>query len=256
MRILQLSILALLSISGYSQRVGINTTSPLEPLDVNGNANFRGLIKINGNAGTNGQVITSTGPGTDPAWMSTAYTGLGRFWLTIANNSRSTGSEQGRAGWILSAGTSQSDSLDFASSNETGTEFTISNTGQENNFITVNKTGLYHFEGVIRYFVTSDLDINMFCRATLNFLANQPSLPDLNFILEEARMEKTGGIETSNGTNTYNLTVKFNLNVHLQTGTTCTFLTGFNLLRLSVANPLIAIGVSQGGYVAGQFVAE
>ena len=50
--------------------VGINQNTPSSTLDVNGDINTTGLIKLNGNAGEQGQVFTSNGPGSDPAWVS------------------------------------------------------------------------------------------------------------------------------------------------------------------------------------------
>lgn len=50
--------------------VGINQNNPSNTLDVNGDINTTGLIKLNGNAGEQGQVFTSNGPGSDPSWVS------------------------------------------------------------------------------------------------------------------------------------------------------------------------------------------
>lgn len=242
-----------------AQNVGIGTSSPSQKLDVAGNIKLTGAIMPNGIAGNAGQVLTSNGTGTAATWESPAYTGAGRFWIIPTNNSRSTGSFSGRGGWNLDGAaneTTQTDSLDFGSSNESGTDFTINNPGLVNNYVTVNRTGLYHFEGVLRYFVTSTLSVAMLPRATLDFLVNQPSSPDLSLILLEDPMDKTGGTETGSPANNFNYTAKFQLNIHLQSGSTITFRTGFNLLRFPGAADLIAMGVSQGGYISGHFVAE
>jgi hypothetical protein len=257
MKIILLMFTSCICITLFAQnKVGINTLTPATTLDVNGDATFRNKILLNGDAGQNKQFLMSSGAGADPVWSSVAVSGGGRFHILPANNSRSTGGFQGRGTWNLSSGTSQDDSLDYGSVSETGSDFTISNSGLINNFITVNRTGLYHFEGAIRYFVTSETSITLFSRATLDFVANQPSLADLNLLLDETRLEQTGGTATGNSTNNYNLTLKFSLNIQLQANSTCTFITGFNLLRLTVGTPLIAMGVSQGGYVSGYFVAE
>ena len=258
----QLIVIIALVINGITiaaQNVGIGTSSPAQKLDVAGNIKLTGAIMPNGIAGTAGQVLTSAGAGAAATWESTAYTGAGRFWIIPTNNSRSTGSFSGRGGWNLDGAaneTTQTDSLDFGSTNESGTDFTINNPGLVNNYVTVNRTGLYHFEGVLRYFVTSTLSINMLPRATLDFLANQPSSSDLSLILLEDPMDKTGGSETANSSNNYNYTAKFQFNIHLQAGSTITFRTGFNLLRFPSGTDLIAMGVSSGGYISGHFVAE
>jgi hypothetical protein len=45
-------------------RVGIANPAPEYPLDVNGDINTTGALRVNGNAGTNGQVLKSNGNGT------------------------------------------------------------------------------------------------------------------------------------------------------------------------------------------------
>lgn len=242
-----------------AQNVGIGTTTPAQKLDVVGNLRVSGAIMPGGSAGTAGQVLTSNGTGAAPTWENMVAPGGGKFWIFPANNTRATGSFTGRGGWNLDAGaglTTQTDSLDYGVTNESGTDFTISNLGLTANFITVNRTGLYHFEGVLRYFVTSSLSVNMLPRTTLDFLANPPTGANLTFILNEDPFDKTGGAETSSAANNYNSTLKFQFNIHLTAGTTCTFKTGFNLLRFPSGTDLIAMGVSQGGYISGHFVAE
>jgi hypothetical protein len=240
-----------------AQNVGIGVAVPAEKLDVNGNLKVSGAIMPAGQTGTSGQVLTSAGAGIAPQWKNTAFTGGGRFWIIPTNNTRTAGGFTGRGGFEVDGAlnlTSQTDSLDYGTTNVTGTEFTISNPGLLNNYITVNKTGLYHFEGTLRYFVTGALSVTMLPRATVNLLVN--STVDLNMLLFEDLLEKTGGSETSSSTNTYNYSGRFELNIHLSAGSTVTFNTGFNNLRYPSSTDLVAIGISTGGYVSGQFVAE
>ncbi|MEO5647456.1 MAG: hypothetical protein ABIQ56_03780 [Chitinophagaceae bacterium] len=239
--------------------VGIGTNSPTQKLDVLGNLKVSGAMMPGDNAGLAGQVLTSSGPGVSPTWKNLAYSEGGRFYIVPTNNTRTGSSFTGRGNWNLDGAsnqTSQEDSLDFGSTNETGSDFTISNPGLTGNFITVNRTGLYHFEGTIRYFVTSAISVILLSRSTLDFVANQPSATDLNFLLLEDPMDKTAGSETSSSTNQYNYTAKFSLNIHLQAGTTCTFKTGFNLLRFPGGADIIGMGVSSGGYISGHFISE
>ncbi|NND64249.1 MAG: hypothetical protein HKN48_13755 [Flavobacteriaceae bacterium] len=51
-----------------SAQVGINTTSPTEMLDVDGNIKMSGAIMPNNAAGTSGQLLTSAGAGNAPTW--------------------------------------------------------------------------------------------------------------------------------------------------------------------------------------------
>lgn len=78
-------------------RVGIRNNNPLYSLDITGDVNFTGALRINGNAGTNGQVLFSTGGGAvswknplpggsvifsgtenDPDFISAGYTMMGK----------------------------------------------------------------------------------------------------------------------------------------------------------------------------------
>ncbi|HEY6503853.1 MAG TPA: hypothetical protein VIZ28_07765 [Chitinophagaceae bacterium] len=111
-------------------RVGINTLNPAERLDVNGNINLSGVLKVNGNAGTTGQVLTSNGTG-DPQWKNTAYNNNARFAATIP----------------VTTGT---DDLTYSAIyNLNPADVTISGSA-----LTINKTGLWHLEGYIIYSIS------------------------------------------------------------------------------------------------------
>jgi hypothetical protein len=253
-------LLFIFSDSFSQNKVGINTTSPIETLDVNGNANFRGLLKVNGNAGTEGQVLSSSGPGADPVWMSTAYTGGGRFWVTMANSVRTgTQTPTGRGGnWILNDGaeTTQEDSIDFASSFVQGTDISVSNQGSVNNYLTINKSGLYHFEGVVRIFVTGDVDgLVMTPRATMKINLFKAGAVNSALYLEETLFQLTAQPSTGFANKSYNQTMRFSTDIHLDAGTTVAFSGGFNQLRMTGAIPLIAMGFTTGGYISGHFMA-
>lgn len=60
-------------LTGFSQNVGIGTTTPGEKLDVNGNINLTGTLKANGTDGTPNQVLAKNSSG------SLAWTDLGSF---------------------------------------------------------------------------------------------------------------------------------------------------------------------------------
>ena len=98
-------------------------------LQVNGDANFKNLIKLNNQAGTTGQVLTSQGPSADPIWASaggggaagertknagyltsdiaadSGYTGVSNWNLNINGTGTATGTPM--------AGISTSDALMF-----------------------------------------------------------------------------------------------------------------------------------------------
>ncbi len=54
---------SLLALACFSQNVGVGTNSPSEKLDVNGNLNITGNLKVNGVAGQAGQVLTTNPQG-------------------------------------------------------------------------------------------------------------------------------------------------------------------------------------------------
>ena len=56
-----------ISFSSYTQNVGIGTNNPSEKLDVNGNINLTGIVKINSSGGAPGQVLMR-GDGTSMTW--------------------------------------------------------------------------------------------------------------------------------------------------------------------------------------------
>lgn len=61
MKIILSIILLSICNTAFPQNVGIGTTTPAEKLDVNGNLNLQGQLKINGNAGNAGQVLAKDG---------------------------------------------------------------------------------------------------------------------------------------------------------------------------------------------------
>jgi hypothetical protein len=108
-----------------NDKLGLGTTTPTEKLDVNGNINLNGLIKINGSGGTAGQVLTSNGAG-DPQWKNAAYSNNSRFAADIPL-------------------TSDNNPLSYNTIyNLNPADVTISGTT-----ITINKSGLWHFEGYV-----------------------------------------------------------------------------------------------------------
>jgi hypothetical protein len=77
-------------INGKSQNVGIGTITPAEKLDVNGNVNIQGNLKMNGVAGQSGQVLMTNSSGAT-VWGSTSEFKNIIFFSTNSN-------------WIVPAG--------------------------------------------------------------------------------------------------------------------------------------------------------
>ena len=109
--------------------VGIGNTTPAYKLDVTGDANITGALRVNGNAGIAGQVITSNGAGA-PTWSNTALSNTTRFSTSNPISNLTPG---------FLANTPFSTTY-----NTNPADITI---GAD--FITINRTGLYHFEGSV-----------------------------------------------------------------------------------------------------------
>jgi hypothetical protein len=109
--------------------VGIGTPTPAHLLDINGDVNTTGLMRLAGNAGLAGQVLTSSGNSAPPTWGKTAFSNNTRFSFgyTSFGTNRNT------------------DSVRFNATryNTNSVDVFISATQSR---ITINKTGLYHFD--------------------------------------------------------------------------------------------------------------
>ncbi|MCU0335994.1 MAG: hypothetical protein MUF62_13300, partial [Chitinophagaceae bacterium] len=64
MRTLSCLLFLSLALTSRAQNVGVGKTNPTEQLDVNGNVNVDGKLKINGNAGQPGQTLMVQPDGT------------------------------------------------------------------------------------------------------------------------------------------------------------------------------------------------
>ena len=131
-------------------RVGINNvTNPTatlhvgggvkinDTLNVTGDVNFTGKLKLNNNTGNAGQVLISNGVAGNPEWANSSYPSNERAWVrTIATNITTAPFQ---------------DTIDISSIDYNTSTATINLT---NNTITINKAGLYRFQGVV------DLDIS------------------------------------------------------------------------------------------------
>jgi hypothetical protein len=256
-----ISIFNSIFIIASSQNVGIGTSNPTQKLDVVGNLRVSGAIMPGGTAGTTGQALVSNGAGQAPSWENIAYSGGGRFWATISNSIRAgTQTPTGRGvNWILNDNDAitQADTFDFASVFVKGTDISVSNEGFLNNYITINKAGLYHFEGVLRLFVTGDVDGPVMTpRAFLQLELFKAGFVNSTIYMEEVLMQLTSQPSTGFGNKGYNYSIKFDVDINLEAGTTVAFIGGFNQLRMNGTFPLIAMGFTSGGYISGHFISE
>lgn len=84
------------------QNVGIGTTTPTEKLDVNGNINMNGQLKINGNAGTANQVLIKDGLNNLTWGDLSEFKNMQVF--DCGNVATSTGASNCNSPWIVPAG--------------------------------------------------------------------------------------------------------------------------------------------------------
>ena len=124
-------------------RLGLGISNPAEVLDVNGNINLNGVIKVNGNSGTAGQVLTSNGTG-DPQWKNAAYGNTTRF--------------------SVHAGTNLTSSSGIAPITATNYNLNPADVSIGASSITINHAGLYHLDFLVSAYNSFDAEVIFFPR--------------------------------------------------------------------------------------------
>ncbi len=123
-----------------SGNVGINNSTPLYKLDVGGDINMTGALRVNGATGQMGQVITSNGASA-PTWQDQAFSNDVRFSVRLRQS-------------LVSAGNDCN--ISFTDYNLSPSDISIGTTS-----LTINKTGLYHFDmelhGTVDYVSASNI---------------------------------------------------------------------------------------------------
>jgi hypothetical protein len=227
-------------------------------LDVIGDINTKGKVKLNGNAGTVGQVLTSNGAAA-PTWTSLVAplaTAGGRFSYRYENvTSQTSGNNvDNHFSSTLNAPTSQSAFISFDTGGGGGTDYNTNsdvtvdlNTG----LFTFNRAGLYHFEGCLRMFLsctnagtqTAGLATNLSLLingTTTSHIVNQVVLPFNGPV--NASFDQYGGI------------LSYSFDRYFTAGGTLRM--KMNMFNINTAITITNLGLSAGGYVAGHFVSE
>lgn len=230
--------------------VGIGTNAPTQKLDVTGNLRVSGAFMPNGIAGTAGQVLTSNGGATAPVWQNapSAFTG-GRFSVRYDNTTAQTAGSQtdNLFSTALDAPTSQSALISFfALDYNTNADVSID---IANHRFTFNRAGLYHLEGMVRYFVTSQQTQSAGLQANVGLRINGNA--GLVFLMNQAIVENAGMVSTNN---TYAANIPFETTRFFAAGTTVEI--EAKIFNLDTNPALIAIGVSRGGFFAGHFISD
>lgn len=209
-------------------------------LDVIGNINTKGKIQINGNSGTAGQVLMSNGASA-PAWTTVSNISAvgGKFLMPTTNQTGQTGDFD----ITLNASTSQVITVTFGSvSYNTNSDVSIvPSTG----IITCNRTGLYHFEGMIRYFVTSSQ--TQVARGNVGYQINGGS----STLIDEVSLVQTIPVA---GNNAYNISIPFKMTRYLTAGQNIRFTA--RIFNLDTNPAIVAMGLSAGSSISGYFISE
>ncbi|MCS7073728.1 MAG: hypothetical protein NZ108_04590 [Bacteroidia bacterium] len=123
--------------------VGINTTTPVERLHVEGNIRFSGTFKPNNQTGTLGQILVSQGGSLPPIWSNPTYTdNLGSHIMTQnlrTNNFWISNDGSNNGIWVKSDG-----SVGIGTNNPTYTLHVIGTLGTTGS-ITIPNTGNYNY---------------------------------------------------------------------------------------------------------------
>jgi len=128
-----------------SGNVGINNSTPLYKLDVGGDINMTAALRINGATGEAGQVLTSNAASA-PTWQNQAFSNNVRFAVRLGQNN------------VTVNGDCRIPSTEY---NLSPADISIGTSS-----ITINKTGLYHFDielhGVLYYGSSSNVNYPLF----------------------------------------------------------------------------------------------
>jgi hypothetical protein len=108
--------------------IGVGNINPANKLDINGDINTTGLVKLNGNTGNAGQVLTSSGA-TAPTWANTAYGNNTRVLVIMGENA------------TVANGSIINTPITSTLYNTNPTDITVNA-----EYLTINKSGLYHFD--------------------------------------------------------------------------------------------------------------
>jgi len=229
-------------------------------LDVVGDINTKGKVKMNNNAGSAGQVLTSNGSNLAPTWNSLATPAVvagGKFSYRIENVTSQTvaNNVDNLFSAAANAPSSQSAFVSFGSSGAGGIDYNTNsdvtvdtNTG----LFTFNRVGLYHFEGMIRYTLgTPNAQVQSAgLAANINLIIDgATSIPHL---VDQRVMINNGPVNAS--FTQYGINIPFEFNRYFTAGGTLRI--KVNIFNITNASALTVLGINSGSYVAGHFVSE
>jgi hypothetical protein len=229
-------------------------------LDVVGDINTIGKVKMNNNAGSAGQVLTSNGASLAPTWNSLATPAVvagGKFSYRIENvTSQTTANNVDNLfSAAANASSTQSAFVSFATSGGGGIDYNTNsdvtvdtNTG----LFTFNRAGLYHFEGMIRCTLgTPNAQVQSAALASnVNLIVNEATT--INHLVDQRVMINNGPVGAS--FTQYGTSIPFEFNRYFTAGGTLRI--KVSIFNITNTSALSVLGMNSGSYVAGHFVSE
>ncbi len=229
-------------------------------LEVIGDINTKGKVKMNGNAGTAGQVLTSNGAGLAPTWNSLASPSIvvgGKFSYRIENVTSQTvaNNVDNLFSAVANAPTSQSAFVSFDTGGAGGIDYNTNSDVSVNTntgLFTFNRAGLYHFEGLLRFTLGTPIAQSQTDGLAANLSLIIDGATTIPHIVDQRVMPFNGPVNAN--FNQYGTTIPFEFNRYFDAGGTLRI--KVNIFNITNTSPLSVIGMNSGSYVSGHFVIE
>ena len=214
-------------------RVGINNIFPVYSLDVAGDANITGALRLNGSAGNSGQVLTSNGTG-DPQWKNNVFSNNTRFRVKFFETEGTPPSATYVGGFLPITETIYN--LDPANINIVSGDLII------------NKTGLYHFEGDYQSGLNYTTGITPVSapEVTADFRIIGPP-PSTRILAKNQAMRK---YYSASGQHTYIYTQAFGFDAYVVAGTSLSFFSRAYFWNGTIASSFQSVEIS--GYLISE----
>jgi hypothetical protein len=225
----QIGFLFVTSGATYAQELGIS------------NINATGKLKVNGNAGTGGQVLASNSTNPPVSTSISSNTAGGKFLIKQGTVSPTT--NQANNFFVIgpNAPATQTAFIDFISQDyNTSSDVTID---LANDLITINRTGIYHFEGMVGYLTNFSSIPQSPPIASLGVKIGNNSV----LLIDETPLQNGIGSAFAN-------TISFKLDKYLVANQTIKFEVGIS--GSNFKSNLVLIAILNGYSIKGQFMRD
>jgi hypothetical protein len=227
----QIGFLLVISLSTYAQELGIS------------NINATGKLKVNGNAGTGGQVLTSNGAAASPTWNTLAApltTVGGQFLINFQTLSDENGDFNLDGTSATNTKTLKFNGIEF----NTNGDVTINLTTHK---ITINRSGLYEFEGVLSYSLNGPSLQAPFAR--FSFVKNLGTSSANSKIIQEEIMPNSS---LTGNSKKLNMSFKFKARLLANEPLSLTA----RMYNIDFTPSLFGMSIGEDSYIFGRFISE